>query len=139
MQREPPRPPRPEQIRRPAGSFGWLDARLLHDRWLVGLGPEVPRRAPLQAAWALLSPPLSAAEVTRIWMILIVAVATAGNPSDCSIKPPSGSHIFGNTSILLRWCRARSIKCCRWLSGTVLRSRSTSALLPAIDMPKPAR
>lgn len=45
---------------------------------LVGLGPEIPRRAPLQAVWALLSPPLSAAEVTRVWMILIVAVAFAG-------------------------------------------------------------
>ncbi len=47
-------------------------------RSLVALGPEIPRRAPLQAAWALLSPPLSAAEALRLWMILIVAVATAG-------------------------------------------------------------
>jgi len=40
MKRDPPRPPRPGQIRRPAGSFGWLDARLLHDRWLERLGPQ---------------------------------------------------------------------------------------------------
>ena len=40
MKREPPRPPHPEQIRRPTGSFGWLDARLLHDGWLDRLGPE---------------------------------------------------------------------------------------------------
>ncbi len=35
-----PRPPRPELIRRPAGSFGWLDARLLLEEWLDRLGPE---------------------------------------------------------------------------------------------------
>ena len=40
MKRDPPRPPRPELIRKPAGSFGWLDARLLHDHWLERLGPE---------------------------------------------------------------------------------------------------
>ncbi len=40
MKRDPPRPPRPEQIRRPAGSFGWLEARLLHDGWLDQLGPQ---------------------------------------------------------------------------------------------------
>ena len=40
MKRDPPRPPHPEQIRKPAGSFGWLDARLLHDHWLDRLGPE---------------------------------------------------------------------------------------------------
>ena len=40
MKRDPPRPPRPEQVRKPTGSFGWLDARLLHDRWLDRLGPE---------------------------------------------------------------------------------------------------
>ncbi len=35
-----PQPPRPELVRRPAGAFGWLDARLLHDDWLVRLGAE---------------------------------------------------------------------------------------------------
>ena len=40
MMREPPRPPHPGLIRRPTGSFGWLDARLLQDRWLQLLGPE---------------------------------------------------------------------------------------------------
>ena len=40
MKRERPRPPRPEQVRSPPGSFGWLDARLLHDGWLDRLGTE---------------------------------------------------------------------------------------------------
>ncbi len=47
-------------------------------RSLVALGPEIPRRAPIQAFWALVSPPLSAAEVLRLWMIAIVAVAAVG-------------------------------------------------------------
>jgi len=40
MKREPPKPPRPEYIRRPSRGFGWLDARLLHERRLGLLGPE---------------------------------------------------------------------------------------------------
>jgi hypothetical protein len=40
MKRERPQPPHPELIRRPPRSFGWLDARLLHDEWLGLLGPE---------------------------------------------------------------------------------------------------
>ena len=35
-----PRPPHPGLQRRPTGSFGWLDARLLHERRLAALGPE---------------------------------------------------------------------------------------------------
>ena len=35
-----PRPPRPDLIRRPTGPFGWLDASLLHERWLANLGAE---------------------------------------------------------------------------------------------------
>jgi len=37
-----PRPevPDPERIRSIASSFGWLDARLLHEGWLGRLGPE---------------------------------------------------------------------------------------------------
>jgi len=27
-------------VRRPRGAFGWLDAELLHDRWLADLGPS---------------------------------------------------------------------------------------------------
>jgi hypothetical protein len=27
-------------VRRPGCAFGWLDARVLHDGWLVRLGPE---------------------------------------------------------------------------------------------------
>ncbi len=38
--RPPPRPPRPELVRRPAGTFGWLDARLLHEGWLSRLGSD---------------------------------------------------------------------------------------------------
>ena len=38
--RERPRPPHPDLVRRPTGSFGWLDARLLHERWIAALGPE---------------------------------------------------------------------------------------------------
>ena len=35
-----PAAPRPDQVRRPEGSFGWLDARLLHEHWLADLGPD---------------------------------------------------------------------------------------------------
>ncbi len=40
MKRDRPLPPHPELIRRPPRSFGWLDARLLHEEWLGLLGPE---------------------------------------------------------------------------------------------------
>lgn len=33
-------PPRPDLERRPRGAFGWLEADLLHDRWLAELGPH---------------------------------------------------------------------------------------------------
>jgi len=33
-------PPHPDLIRQPAGRFGWLEDRLLHDGWLGRLGPE---------------------------------------------------------------------------------------------------
>ena len=33
-------PPHPEIERRPAGGFGWLDARLLREGWLTELGPD---------------------------------------------------------------------------------------------------
>jgi hypothetical protein len=35
-----PAPPVPALVRRPGGPFGWLDARLLHDRWLASLGVD---------------------------------------------------------------------------------------------------
>ena len=38
--RPPPTPPRPDLERRPAGAFGWLQAELLHDRWLADVGPH---------------------------------------------------------------------------------------------------
>lgn len=39
MARDRPVPPRPDLLRRPCAGFGWLEARLLHDRWLERLGP----------------------------------------------------------------------------------------------------
>jgi hypothetical protein len=43
--RPPPRPPRPDAVRRipgrgVAGGFGWLEDRLLRERWLARVGPE---------------------------------------------------------------------------------------------------
>ena len=38
--RRPVEPPRPDQIRRPEGRFGWLDDRLLQEGWLSRIGPE---------------------------------------------------------------------------------------------------
>jgi hypothetical protein len=35
-----PAPPRPDLVRRPTGPFGWLDARLLTERWLDRLGAD---------------------------------------------------------------------------------------------------
>ena len=35
-----PAPPKPDSIRKPVAGFGWLDARLLRDRWLPKLGPD---------------------------------------------------------------------------------------------------
>lgn len=40
MARPRPAPPRPDLVRRPAGPFGWLDARLLHDGWLSRMSAE---------------------------------------------------------------------------------------------------
>ena len=39
-QRPSPTPPHPELERRPRGSFGWLEAELVHDGWLAELGPH---------------------------------------------------------------------------------------------------
>jgi hypothetical protein len=38
--KKPPTPPRPDAIRQPQTGFGWLDARLLRDRWLPDLGAD---------------------------------------------------------------------------------------------------
>ncbi len=38
--KRPPIPPHPEFIRQPQGPFGWLEADLLHDRWLAKLEPD---------------------------------------------------------------------------------------------------
>lgn len=35
-----PTPPRPDLVRRPTGPFGWLDARLLSERWLERIGSD---------------------------------------------------------------------------------------------------
>ena len=40
MNRPRPIPPYPDLVRRPSGPFGWLDAHLLHEDWLVKAGPE---------------------------------------------------------------------------------------------------
>ena len=37
---EPPTPPLPDFVREPSGHFGWLDDRLLHEHWLLQLGPD---------------------------------------------------------------------------------------------------
>ena len=36
----PPKPPRPELVRKPRGSFGWLEDYLLREGWLSQLGAE---------------------------------------------------------------------------------------------------
>lgn len=40
MTRPPPAPPHPDLVRRPSGGFGWLEDRLLHERWLADLGAD---------------------------------------------------------------------------------------------------
>jgi hypothetical protein len=35
-----PVPPCPDLVRRPLAPFGWLEAHLLHDRWLARIGPD---------------------------------------------------------------------------------------------------
>jgi len=40
MANDRPDPPRPNLRRSPPRSFGWLDARLLQEKWLPRLGPE---------------------------------------------------------------------------------------------------
>jgi len=40
VKRPPPRPPYPDLMRQPKEGFGWLEDRLLRDRWLADLGPE---------------------------------------------------------------------------------------------------
>lgn len=40
MKRPPPTPPRPGLLRTPQGRFGWLEDRLLHERWLAELGAD---------------------------------------------------------------------------------------------------
>ena len=38
--KRPPVPPHPDLVRKPSAPFGWLEAHLLHDRWLARLGPD---------------------------------------------------------------------------------------------------
>ncbi len=45
---------------------------------LFGQGADIARRAPLQGLLALVSPPLSAGTVTRVWMVAVVAIAFVG-------------------------------------------------------------
>lgn len=40
MNRKPAIPPHPDLVRTPTRSFGWLDARLMHEEWLGMLGVE---------------------------------------------------------------------------------------------------
>ena len=37
---QPPPPPRPDWVRTPPTSFGWIDARMVHEDWLARLGPH---------------------------------------------------------------------------------------------------
>lgn len=48
------------------------------DESILAMGPDLPRRAPLQVLLALGSPPLTAATVLRLWMITVIVVAVAG-------------------------------------------------------------
>lgn len=45
---------------------------------LFGQGADVSRRAPLQGLLALVSPPLSAGTIMRVWMVIVVAIAFVG-------------------------------------------------------------
>lgn len=38
--KRPPIPPHPDLVRQPQAPFGWLEAHLLHDRWLARLQPD---------------------------------------------------------------------------------------------------
>ncbi len=40
MTRQPPTPPHPDMVRRPRGSFGWIEDRMLRDGWLARLGVD---------------------------------------------------------------------------------------------------
>lgn len=40
MKRPPPAAPCPDRIRKPTSGFGWIDARLLHERWLAEMGAD---------------------------------------------------------------------------------------------------
>ena len=40
MSRPSPKPPHPDIVRQPTARFGWLDDRLLYERWLADLGTE---------------------------------------------------------------------------------------------------
>lgn len=40
MRKQRPVPPRPDLVRRPSAPFGWLEAHLLHERWLARIGPD---------------------------------------------------------------------------------------------------
>ncbi len=40
MTRTPPTPPHPDMVRRPRGSFGWIEDRMLRDGWLARIGVD---------------------------------------------------------------------------------------------------
>lgn len=79
MTRERPAPPRPNMHRKPPRSFGWLDARLLHDGWLLELQPEA---VAVMALLAIAADERGASYYLRETMVATLALPR-GKLDDC--------------------------------------------------------
>ena len=77
MRRERPEPPHPGLIRSPPRSFGWIDARVLHEEWLGLLGPE---RIATLTFLALAADRSGSSFYRRETMALALSMAPAANP-----------------------------------------------------------